>query len=525
VTGRTGGKSGMPFDVIVAGAGLGGLGCAARLAGQGRRVLVLEKNNHIGGTSYIFHRKGYTFPMGPLSFSFPELVLNFLRAAGVEAEITFRRNHFQLLSPRLDIVYSVPLESLLRELERLFPEEKVGLQAVFRELVGIIEQTKNIHSWHPDYLPKADGRAPEYGPPELRSVLARVRELSLTPSRRLLDRHLVERALKNFLGSQGTSEPEMSLQTLAFMWNAMTEVGIWSPSCGVHGLSDLLADSVRRRGGEIRLDTGVRNIRVEKGRVTGVVTESGESLDAPWVVSNVDPKKTFLELCSDSDLPPEFRAKVAGTPYTDSELCVYLGVDPAGVDWRRMRASHLFFRQKVEPPEGGPEDLEDFEAREIEICRWSDNAPDHVPPGKSSLVLRVSFPYDHFAGYRAGEKKRRPEYQARKSALTRRLIGAAEKALPGLGPAIEVVESATPLTYADWGRRYRGSIAGWTWSADYGQAFGSKLLTETPVENLLLTGIYAAAELFLGGVPTALHTADLAARIILGEPFQPRPGF
>jgi hypothetical protein len=37
----------------------------------------------------------------------------------------------------------------------------------------------------------------------------------------------------------------------------------------------------------------------------------------------------------------------------------------------------------------------------------------------------------------------------------------------------------------------------------------------------LLAGIYASTELFLGGVQTALHTADLAARIMQGEPVQP----
>ncbi len=182
-----------------------------------------------------------------------------------------------------------------------------------------------------------------------------------------------------------------------------------------------------------------------------------------------------------------------------------------------MRATHLFYQHRAEPQKSGPDALEDFGTREVEICRWSDNNPGHVPPGKSSLVLRVSFPYDHFAGCRTGDKKRRVEYTAYKSSLSGKLIEAAGKALPGLGAAVEVVEAATPLTYADWGRRYRGSIAGWSWSAEHGQAFESKLLIETPVENLLLAGIYAATELFLGGVPTALHTGDSAARIILGD--------
>ena len=101
--------------------------------------------------------------------------------------------------------------------------------------------------------------------------------------------------------------------------------------------------------------------------------------------------------------------------------------------------------------------------------------------------------------------------------LARKLVAAAEHVLPGLTAAVEFIEAATPLTYADWGGRYQGSIAGWTWSAESSRAFQGKLLVETPVENLYLAGIYAATELFLGGVPTALYTGELAARHVLGE--------
>jgi phytoene dehydrogenase-like protein len=306
------------------------------------------------------------------------------------------------------------------------------------------------------------------------------------------------------------------------MWNVMSEVGIWFPSCGVDGLGDLLAESVRRQGGEVRLKTGAGRIRIEEGRATGVRTESGETIKAPWVISNVDAKQTFIELCDPADIPSPFMATIAATPYTDSEFCVYLGVEPRKIDWKRMRATHLFYRHKEEPPKDGPEAFQDFENREVEICRWSDNAQSLVPPGKGSLVLRVSFPYGHFAGYRKGEKKRNAEYKPYKLDLTRKLIAATGHVLPGLGEAVEVVESATPLTYADWGRRYEGSIAGWTWSSEHDRSFSGKLLVETPVRGLLLVGAYAATELFLGGVPTALHTADLAARIILGESIRPQ---
>jgi all-trans-retinol 13,14-reductase len=505
-------------DVVVIGAGLGGLGCAAKLARNGLRVTVLEKNNHIGGTSYLFRRDKFRFPMGPLSFSFPGRVREFLKAAGVETEFSFRRNHFQLISPSLDIVYSSPLQNLSQDLERAFPSESAGIGSFFREFQSIVKETKNVSQWHPDYLPdmeKNNTLLNKDGPGHER--VARVREYAQTSCGRLLERHLSDQRLRRFLGSQGTSEPVMSVMTLALMWNMMSEEGIWFPSCGIDGLSDLLAGALRKNGGTVRLNTGVERILVEKGRVKGVRSESGERFLSPVVVSNADAKKTLLELCDRTELPQDWLRRLSSTPYTGSELCVYLGIDPGQVEWGRMRATHLFYRHKQKSPGQELSDLDDLEDREFEICRWSDNAPDHVPSGKASLILRVGFPYEHFAPFRTGEKKRTLKYRDYKTALADRLVAAAEHVLPGLTEAIAYVEAATPLTYQDWGRRYRGSIAGWTWSSEYGGAFKGKLLVETPVANLYLAGIYAATELFLGGVPTALHTADLAARLILGE--------
>jgi phytoene dehydrogenase-like protein len=182
-----------------------------------------------------------------------------------------------------------------------------------------------------------------------------------------------------------------------------------------------------------------------------------------------------------------------------------------------MNATHVLFREKEDPADPEVTDPEDFERREIEVCRWSDNAPWAVPRGKAAVILRVSFPYGHFARFRSGEKTRVEGYKSYKLRLARNLVATASRLLPGLGSAVEVFETATPLTYRDWGHRFQGSIAGWTWSSEYEKAFGKRILVETPVSNLLVAGIYAAAELFLGGIPTSIHTASLAADRILEE--------
>lgn len=504
------------FDVIVIGAGLGGLMAAAKLSACGKSVLLLEKKMLPGGTSYIFRRSGYSFPMGPLSFSFPNRVRGFLAEAGITEKLAFRRSGFELCSPFLNVILSQPLAGLESDLAEIFPEERAGLGEFFRQLAGAINVSKDMDLWHPDFsFPWADitrERSDSRADPE---SIAAVRLLSTVPAVRVLDGLIRNEHLKNFLGSMGTGRPEMSMLNLASMWNVMAEEGIWFPACGIHGIADLLVERIQALGGEICLSEPVQRILVRNGRAAGILTSAGQAMESRWVISNADYKSTFLELLDASDIPGVDLDAVRGVPYTGSEFCVYLGIRPGQVDLSAMRTEHLFYRRGIR---GGLEpDPEDFDNREIEICLWSGKAPDQAPSDRASLVLRAGFRYGHFERWRLAEKVRREGYPEYKGRLASDLLQTAEYILPGLSGAVEVMESATPLTYRDWGNRYEGSIAGWTWSGPESGRLRGKILVRTPVVGLLAAGIYAAAELFLGGVPTALYTGILAADCVLAE--------
>ena len=477
--------------------------------------MLLEKDRHIGGTSYIFRRGGYAFPMGPLSFSYPSLVRELLARIGIETEMTFKRNHFQLITPLVDIIYSLPFEELKVMLSKAFPQEQ-GIEPLFAEMEGIISLVRDVYRWHPDYLSRHEWeRMPANAKGDLISMVERVRAYSGTSCSEMLGRFLSDRSLKRLMGSQGTYEPVVSVLKLASMWNLMSWEGIWFPSCGIHGICDLLRDAFERHGGELHTGAPAKEILVRDGRAAGVRTAGGRVFESQWVVSNTDYKRTFLDLLDERDVPATFLEKVKGVPYTGSELCVYLGIDPKRIDRSRLRATHVFYRHRLDPETGSSP--EDFRNREIEICLWSDNAPDLVHSGKAAMVIRVDLPYECVAGFRAGEKRRGGGYREYKEALAHSLIGTVEGIIPGLGASVEVMEAATPLTYEDWGHRYRGSIAGWSWSIEHEGMLGGKILVKTPVENLLMVGIYAVSELFLGGIPSAMHTARLASDIILGN--------
>jgi all-trans-retinol 13,14-reductase len=504
------------IDVVVIGAGLGGLMVASKVAAAGKKVLVLEKKPLPGGTSYIFRRSGYAFPMGPLSFSFPGRVRGFLEEAGIIEKVAFRRSGFELRTPDLDLVLSQPLADLESELAGIFPGDRDGLARFFRQLESTISISRDLDLWHPDFtLPPAANRTQRRAVPDDPDRIEEVRRLSRLPAARVLDDLIGSVRLRNFLGSMGTALPEMSMLNLASMWNVMAVEGIWFPSCGVHGIADLLARRLRDLGAEIRFSAPVRRIIIRKGRAAGVMTAHGEAVEARWVISNADYKTTFLELLDAAEVSGLDLSPVRDVPYTGSEFCVYLGLRPNEADLGAIRAEHLFYRREIR---GGPEpELEDFDDREIEICFWSRKAPDLVPAGRAALVLRVGFPCRHFEAWSAGYRQRKEGYQEYKRRLAGRLIRTVAAVLPGLSGAVEVMETATPLTYRDWGNRYGGSIAGWTWAGRDSARLPGKILVQTPVPGLLAAGAYAATELFLGGVPTSLYTGSLAADLVLAD--------
>ena len=81
---------------------------------------------------------------------------------------------------------------------------------------------------------------------------------------------------------------------------------------GMGGITEAMAGSAKERGVEIRTESEVAEIRVADGRAAGVRLADGSKLSAGLVVSNADPKRTFLKLLPEDALAPSFRDRVAG---------------------------------------------------------------------------------------------------------------------------------------------------------------------------------------------------------------------
>jgi phytoene dehydrogenase-like protein len=80
---------------------------------------------------------------------------------------------------------------------------------------------------------------------------------------------------------------------------------------GMGSITHAMAAAVREAGAEIRMSAPVDRIDVRQGRATGVTLEDGTEIAARVVLSNADPKRTFLDLVDERELPEGFRRDVA----------------------------------------------------------------------------------------------------------------------------------------------------------------------------------------------------------------------
>src|SRR5207245_5395395 len=83
--------------------------------------------------------------------------------------------------------------------------------------------------------------------------------------------------------------------------------GVWGWSRGgMGGISEAIARAARHHGAQIRTNADVARILTRDGRTVGVMLADGTRVEARAVLSNADPKRTFLRLMRSEDLPGEF---------------------------------------------------------------------------------------------------------------------------------------------------------------------------------------------------------------------------
>ena len=325
-------------DAVIIGAGHNGLVTACYLARAGKRVLVLERRHVVGGacvTEEVFpgfkvstaayvnslfrkeitrdlklaHYGFQTLERSPSSFTpFPDDRYLML---GPDAEMTHREiSKFSARDAEAYPKYEAMLERIADVIEPMMVETPPNLlQPGWRDHWRMFQLSRRFR--------------------KLGQGISEALEILTGAARPILDRWFESEQLKVTLATDaviGAMASPMTPGTAYVLFHhVMGETngkrGVWGyVKGGMGGLTQALASAAKDLGVEIRLESPVRKILVERNQVRGVELESGEAISANVVASNADAHVTFQKLLQPEDLPAEFLQAITRINYESASL-------------------------------------------------------------------------------------------------------------------------------------------------------------------------------------------------------------
>ena len=479
------------YDVVIIGAGIGGLTCGSLLAKEGLKVLIVEQGLKPGGYATSYKKGGFVFDscihfVGGCGEG--EMARKIFAKLEIEEEIEF----IEIISPvgiTLDTMrIFLPVKDfsgLEKTLQKFFPEETTQIPKYLQILQKIAKEILDLAS--PSFLKLLFF-------PIRYSHLVRYRKSTLKD---LLDKYLTDPRLKNILSCAPTTLPPSQI-SLFFMAMVTTQgqEAFYYPKGGIQHFSDTLVKGLKKYKGELLLDTLVSKILVEKKRVCGVELANGRRIRTKHVVSNTTLEQTFNKLVGSENLPDKYMRRIKNQKVSLSGFILHIATD---LD---LKSLGLSFTNAILPF-----DLEkEFEAlnnnrmpNESSLLISVPSLVDTTlaPEGKHILSIVVPAPY----GY---------DWQNKKEEVARRIIKQAEKAIPNLSTHIIYQDISTPLTLEKYTLNTKGAMYGLQVTPEQ---FGiNRISQKTPIKGLYLVGHYTRPA---HGVPGVAMSGQFAAQAIL----------
>ncbi|EPR40870.1 All-trans-retinol 13,14-reductase [Desulfovibrio sp. X2] len=489
------------YDAVIVGAGLGGLTCAAYMARNGYRPLVLEKQGTVGGYAGSFTRSagGAEFTceisLHASALTTPDST-RMLEDVGVRDKIDIVPHPHAWVSRFPDFTVEVPartgLDGFERQLAGMFPAERQGLADYFGLWRGVMAELAK--------LDKGLSREERAEFPRLFPNLWAIRDKTVG---QLIDARLRDPRARAVLAQSSGYYGLPPSRLAAFYYLAPTADYLTYGGDYIKGtsqsLSDALADAVRAGGGEVVLDTAAVGILVENGRAVGVRADDGRDYRGRAVAVNSAAPDLLAGLLPQGALPEKQRRRMAGLSPSPSSFIVWLGLD------RDITRDFRFAEMSCFP--GTDLDASWQTAMDCDLGRsgfslmvYDNLIRGYSPPGHTSLSIMSLTGYDHWkpfeAAYHAGDKK---AYDREKARLTALLVERAERlVLPGLSKMIVMQDSSTPLTNVRFTGNTAGALYGYNQTPD--NSFMTRLPNRTGVPGLYLCSAWGDPGGGYGGV-------------------------
>ncbi len=312
-------------NLIVIGAGLGGLAAAIRMQAAGYNVILLEKTNQIGGKASVFKINDYIFDAGPTAITVPSLIQELFELNNENLndylELIPVKPYFRIyFHDGSYFNYSTPEENSL-QIQSLSPEDLQGYQNMLKSIEpifkkGFLELSDKPFNSFKSIL--------KIGPPLLR--LGAYRSVYSYVSKYIKNEKL--RMVFSYHPLLIGGNPfkitaiYMLIQAVEKKW------GVWFAKGGTHSLVHELGNLFIRLGGKIILNSEVEKIHIsDKSVVKAVTTKDGKYYETSIVISNAPVAYTYMKMIDEKFRRRNSDKRYRKATYSMSVFMIYFGTN------------------------------------------------------------------------------------------------------------------------------------------------------------------------------------------------------
>jgi prolycopene isomerase len=328
------------YDVIIVGAGLGGMTAASLLAKQRLSVLMIDQQNKPGGSCTSFKREGVVFDVGTaMIYGFGEKGFKPFRFLMNELEepieIIAHPTLTRMTLEGEEIVFWPDVDKFLEELYRLFPNEKESLRAFYTDLYKMYENIvlKNEVIVPPSEFSARQGlRRLLSGPLEI----IKMQKLLSTSTKDLLDKYFHSKEVIDFFDKLCSAycyctaaETPAVLAATMFMDNHIG--GVYYPAGGAQMLPNKIEKAFERFGGQILYRQKVDEVLIRDGNAYGVRLKDGTEIFADRIIANATVWNIYGKLVKQEHISPEKLAWAQALVPTYPSMTLYVVVDRQAV--------------------------------------------------------------------------------------------------------------------------------------------------------------------------------------------------
>jgi all-trans-retinol 13,14-reductase len=426
------------YDIVVIGAGLGGLTAGAKLSREGRKVLVIEQHDRPGGCATTFRRGNYTLEVGLHEMDGPvpgDMKTKIFNDLEVFKNVGFIKlpEFYRFINDRFDVVIPHDPEIAQARLSDLFPGDASGIQSYFEQ---ILKPKKGVS--------RDGGKDTSIG--EFLDSVIKNEDLKLI--------------LLGNLGYFHDDPYKLSLSYYSVSQGSYFSGGASFIRGGSQALSDHLAGFIRDHGGDVLLNHMVTGIKVTDHKAVGVLfrrkkdtcTGDNEVFADEIIANNAMPNLAEL-------LPEDYGRRLVrelgGQQAGASLLTLYVGFSKPVRDLGYNYYSTFIFDRSVKTPKDiFRNNTGDFANRSFTFVDYGQIDSGLAPAGMSvGAVCCVDY-------LRYWEGLDRKEYLSSKERVASLFISRLEKLVPGIGNIIGYHEVATPATVKRFTLNPGGAVYG-----------------------------------------------------------------